>query len=151
MESAATQHAAGPGTQTSCCSGAGSESHRLGTGRTTSPPSGKERGFIILWEPSAKGTLQFSLESHLHHSPCCRSSQPSPRSGRRTGSERTNLQCDVTEGFIHQNNSPAGPPSQGSLQAEAAFGGHRGIGTHRHMLLPHLIPVLPRGTLPDKA
>lgn len=85
MESAATQHAAGPGTQTSCCSGAGSESHRLGTGRTTSPPSGKERGFIILWEPSAKGTPQFSLESRLHHSPCCRSSQPSPALGEGLG------------------------------------------------------------------
>lgn len=45
----------------------------------------RKGGFIVPWEPSAKGTPQFSLESSLHHPTCCRPSRLSHPLGEGLG------------------------------------------------------------------
>lgn len=89
----------------------------------------RKGGFIVPWEPSAKGTPQFSLESSLHHPTCCRPSRLSHPLGEGLGPRGQTFHVMLLKA------TPLWVPHRrASLPAEAALRGYGGRDMYRHTL-----------------
>lgn len=95
----------------------------------------RKGGFIVPWEPSAKGTPQFSLESSLHHPTCCRPSRLSQPLGEGLGPRGQTFHVMLLKA------TPCGFPIAGLLyQLRLLSGATEGETCTDTRLLPCLIP-----------